>query len=1146
MQDAPRFVHLRVRSEYSLLEGAVRLDGLPALCIDNGMPAVAVTDNGNLFCALEFATILSKAGIQPIHGCQFAVRAGQGGQPSEGGSIVLLAKDESGYGNLLKLNSCLYLDSDNGSAELTMDQLRLFSEGLICLTGGAEGPVGRLAAEGRHADAEAALLEIAEIYPGRAYVEIQRHLSDESDLSLRESAAEPVMLKLAYKNKLPLVATNDVHFPNREMFDAHDALICIAQAAHVEQIAGRRRLTPEHYFKSAKEMAELFADLPEAVSNSVEIARRCSFWAQPRDPILPVFTENEGDELRRQAREGLTERLAVITPAAAEEKYRERLEYELGVIESMGFAGYFLIVADFIKWAKKNGIPVGAGRGSGAGSLAAYALTITDLDPIRFDLIFERFLNPERISMPDFDVDFCQERRDEVIRYVRKKYGEDRVAHIITFGALLSRAAVRDVGRVLRIPYPKTDAIAKMIPRDGARNVPVEEALEREPRLRDMRDSDPLIGRLFEYARSLEGLLRNASTHAAGVVIGNRPLDELVPVYQDPRAEMPATQFSMKWAERAGLVKFDFLGLKTLTAIKKAVDLLAGNGVEIDINNLPLDDEKTFQMCAAAETVAVFQLESSGMKETLRRLKPACIEDIVALVALYRPGPMDNIPAYCDVKNGLKNRKQLHETIDWIVAETHGIMVYQEQVMQIAQSMAGYSLGQADLLRRAIGKKVKEDMDAEKPKFLEGAKRNGVAGKTAAGVWDLMARFAEYGFPKAHAAAYALVSYQTAWLKANHPVEFMASVMNCEIGETDKLKAFAGELQRLNIKLRPPCVNASDAEFATNGGEVLYGLGAVRNIGSEAARRIVDERKAGPFKDLFDFAGRIELRHVGKRQLECLAQSGAFDALDGNRKRVFESVDLLLSYSAVVFEERNSGQDSLFGGEDSEIPPPSLPDCGDWGGLEKSENELFAIGYYLTGHPLDAILSQLKKDGILPYAELVDLISSTPRKFLLAGYVSAVQQRISRQGNKYAFVELSDPSGNFEITVFSDLLHKHGEQLAVGSCLKAVVTASSENDQMRLKTEVLEFLDISGETDRTPAMKGLRIYFKGMDAPKRVRDFLETNCRKGEGQGEISFCPAASDISCDFEIKIPGKFMLNSKVKKAIASLEGIVVVNEY
>ena len=775
----------------------------------------------------------------------------------------------------------------------------------------------------------------------------------------------------------------------------------------------------------------------------------------------------------------------------------------------------------------------------------AYALTITDLDPLRFDLIFERFLNPERISMPDFDVDFCQERRDEVIRYVQDKYGHDRVAHIITFGALLSRAAVRDVGRVLRIPYPKVDSIAKMIPRDGARNVSVGEALEREPKLREMRDSDPVIGRLFEYAQTLEGLLRNASTHAAGVVIGDRPLDELVPVYQDPKSTIPATQFSMKWVEKAGLVKFDFLGLKTLTAIKKAVDLLAAAGIKIDINNLPLDDEKTFQMCTAAETVAVFQLESSGMKDTLRRLKPTCIEDIVALVALYRPGPMDNIPTYCDVKNGLKKRKKQHKSIDRIVAETHGIMVYQEQVMQIAQSMAGYSLGQADLLRRAIGKKVKEDMDAEQPKFLEGAKNNGVTGKTATEVWDLMARFAEYGFPKAHAAAYALVSYQTAWLKANHPVEFMASVMNCDIGDTDKLKTFAGELKRLGIDLRPPCVNNSDVEFTVSGGKVLYGLGAVRNIGSDAMRRIVEERKKTPFKDLFDFAGRVELKLVGKRQLECLAQSGAFDSLDGNRRRVFEAVDAMIAHSQAVHQERDAGQDSLFGGEASDIPPPALPDCGGWGSLETSEKELFAIGYYLSGHPLDGSLPDLRKTGVLSYAEMTEKISATPKKFLLAGYVSSVQQRISRQGNKFAFVELSDPSGSFEIAVFSDLLHKAGDRLAAGSCLKAVVTASLEKEQIRLKTEILEFLDIAGDSDRKAAMKGLRIHFKLPEAPQRVRSLLEANCREGEGQGEIWFCPVDSAVDYDFEIKIPGRFLLNPKIKNAIASLDGIVAVRE-
>ena len=657
------------------------------------------------------------------------------------------------------------------------------------------------------------------------------------------------------------------------MYEAHDALICIAEGAYVDQQTPRRRLTAQHYFKSSQEMATLFADLPEALENTVEIAQRCAFMAYRRDPILPKFAEDEVQELRRQAKAGLENRLAVIPHATSVEEYEKRLEFELYIIEGMGFPGYFLIVADFIKWAKDHDIPVGPGRGSGAGSLVAYALTITDLDPLRYSLLFERFLNPERVSMPDFDIDFCMDRREEVIQYVQEKYGRDKVAQIITFGALLSKAAVRDIGRVLQMPYGQVDRLSKMIPVEGVKPVSIEKALQDEPRLKEEAKAEEVVDRLLTYGQQVEGLLRNASTHAAGVVIGDRTLDALVPLYQDPRSDMPATQFNMKWVEQAGLVKFDFLGLKTLTVIQNAVDLILksgrqlhiaedgrelykpAEGAENQINAIPLDDEPTYDLYSAAKTVAVFQVESSGMMDALKRMKPTCIEDIVALVALYRPGPMENIPTYCDVKNGKKERESVHPLIDHILEETQGIIVYQEQVMQIAQVMAGYSLGGADLLRRAMGKKIKEAMDAERPKFEKGAAENGVEAKKASEVFDLLEKFANYGFNKSHAAAYAVVSYQTAWLKANHPVEFMAGVMNCDIHLTDKLAVYFEEVRKgLGLKYVPPCVNRSEASFDVVDGALVYALGALKNVGIEAMRLITEARGDKPFVSLFDFA----------------------------------------------------------------------------------------------------------------------------------------------------------------------------------------------------------------------------------------------------------------------------------------------------
>ncbi len=1148
MQNELRFVHLRVSSEYSLLQGAVRLKGLPALCREREMPAVAVTDHNNMFGALEFSELAAAAGIQPIHGCAFSYFAGSPSQANGGipelPSLVLLAKDETGYANLLSLNSRLYLSGDRQAPWIDSSDLRAHGEGLICLTGGADGPVGRLASTGEDEAAEQVLAELAALFPDRLYVELQRHTMQGSKLVKTQVQTEPVLVDLAYRLGLPLVATNDVHFPEPAHFEAQDAMLCIATGSYVDQRTQRPQLTPDHHFKSQDEMSELFSDLPEALASTVEIARRCSFRTSGRSPILPKFTENEADEMRRQARAGLEERLATMTLAASPEEYWKQLDYELDVIDSMGFAGYFLIVAEFIKWAKDNGIPVGAGRGSGAGSLVAFALTITNLDPLRFSLLFERFLNPERISMPDFDIDFCQDRRDEVIRHVQDKYGSDRVAQIITFGALLARAAVRDVGRVLGMPYPQVDRIAKLIPRDGARNVTLQEAIENEPKLAEMRNSDPVIRKLFRNAGQIEGLLRNASTHAAGVVIGDRPLDRLVPLYKDTRSEIPATQFSMKWVEKAGLVKFDFLGLKTLTVIQKAVDLLKTDGIDIDIDNLAFDDEKTFRLCASGNTVAVFQLESAGMKEALRMMIPNSIEDVVALIALYRPGPMDNIPEYCAVKNGKRKRKKQHKLIDDIVAETHGIIVYQEQVMQIAQALAGYSLAEADLLRRAIGKKIKEDMDAEKPKFLAGTERNGVDSRTANEVWELMARFAEYGFNKAHAAAYAVLVYQTAWLKANHPVHFMTSVMNCDIGDTEKLQEFARELKRLEIELLPPCINRSTGEFSIVGGKVAYGLGALKNVGREAMRRVCEARGSTPFKDLCDFAERVDLKSLGKRQLETLARSGSFDCLEPNRQRVVENLEVLIGYSSTVVAERESGEMSLFGEAVVDLPPPTLRECGKWLQEQQIEEEYAAIGFYLSGHPLDEYIPELRKKGVVDIAKLPELAAAGSKSEIIAGVITSVRRRNSQRGNRFAFVEMSDATGKAELTVFFEELDDAGELVEPGAKVLVAVDMKAENERLNLRARVVQPI----KREVRAQSNGLKIYFNNKAAPTEIRDLLQGHSYGGRdhSRGSIRFCPMINLQGVDAEIEVPEKFPLNDRVRDAIKSFDGVVTVEEF
>ncbi|WP_146586136.1 DNA polymerase III subunit alpha [Puniceibacterium confluentis] len=1166
MNKTPRFIHLRTHTEYSLLEGAVRLKKLPALCESMGMPAVAVTDTNNLFAALEFSVTAAGAGVQPIIGCQVDlqyVTPAPGERPRDPAGLVLLAQNERGYENLMKLNSCLYLRGDGQVAHVTPGDLDTHGEGLICLSGGPEGPVGQLLQQGQRGAAEALMRQLHGIFGDRLYVELQRH-PGENGLPESERASERGFVEMAYAIGLPLVATNDVYFPKSAMYEAHDALICIAEGAYVDQQEARRRLTPQHYFKSPQEMATLFADLPEALENTVEIARRCAFMAYRRDPILPKFADDEVVELRRQAKAGLVERLKVIPHAAPVEDYDKRLEFELGIIEGMGFPGYFLIVADFIKWAKDHDIPVGPGRGSGAGSLVAYALTITDLDPLRYSLLFERFLNPERVSMPDFDIDFCMDRREEVIRYVQDRYGRDKVGQIITFGALLSKAAVRDIGRVLQMPYGQVDRLSKMIPVEGVKPVSIEKALADEPRLREEARAEEVVARLLEYGQQVEGLLRNASTHAAGVVIGDRPLDALVPLYQDPRSDMPATQFNMKWVEQAGLVKFDFLGLKTLTVIQNAVDLIkksgrhlhiAADGTELyqppelavdDIGAIPLDDEASYKLYAAARTVAVFQVESSGMMDALKRMKPTCIEDIVALVALYRPGPMENIPTYCEVKNGLRELESVHPLIDHILAETQGIIVYQEQVMQIAQEMAGYSLGGADLLRRAMGKKIKEAMDAERPKFETGAKANGVEPKKAREVFDLLEKFANYGFNKSHAAAYAVVSYQTAWLKANHPVEFMAGVMNCDIHLTDKLAVYFEEVKKgLGLAYVPPCVNRSQATFDVADGALVYALGALKNVGTDAMRLVVEGRGDKPFVTLFDVARRVDLKRVGKRPLEMLARAGAFDQLDPNRRRVFDSLEALVGYSAAIHDQKNSNQVSLFGEAGDDLPEPRLSPVNDWMPAERLSEEFKAIGFYLSGHPLDDYMAPLKRKGVLTLDQLLDKVQGGACIAKLAGVVAGRQERKSARGNRFAFAQLSDTTGAYEVTLFSETLEKTRDFLETGAKVVVTVEATLESDQLKLLGRSVAPIDVA-VADAGSA--GMLIHVDSISAFASIATVLNRAAEQlpKAGRGPVRLCLSDAGLPGEVEIDLNQDFPVTPEIKGAIKSLGGILAVEEF
>src|SRR5437588_6279778 len=838
----PGFVHLHVHSSYSLLEGALSIARLCELAKADRQPALALTDTDNMFGALEFSDKMAAAGIQPIVGCALAVDfADQDALPRAGGAverprIVLLATRENGYRSLMRLSSRAFLETaPNEPPHVRLSWLEGETEGLIVLTGGPGGPLDAPIAAGQGDLAQARCAALEGLFGDRLYIELQRHGSS------AERSTEPALIALAYARGIPLVATNEPLFANQDDYEAHDALICIAEG-RLSAETDRRQFASEHRFKTRAEMAGLFNDLPEAVASTVEIARRCAFRPRVQTPILPRFSlgvegdvSDEAGELCNRARSGLQQRIQTHGTAAGHtlQEYQDRLSFELDIIKGMKYPGYFLIVSDFIQWAKAHGIPVGPGRGSGAGSLVSYALTITDLDPIRFGLLFERFLNPERVSMPDFDIDFCQERRDEVITYVQQRYGRDRVAQIITFGTLQARAVLRDVGRVLQLPLGQVDRLAKMVPANPANPVTLAKAIEIEPRLRQARDDDEGVARLLDTALQLEGLYRNASTHAAGIVIADRPLTQLAPLYRDPRSELPATQFNMKWVESAGLVKFDFLGLKTLTVVDRAMKHLERRGAGFALETLPLDDGPAYEVMASGLTVGVFQMEGQGMRDTLRQLRPQSLEEVTALISLYRPGPMDSIPAYVDTKMGRRPLDVLHPLLEGVLTPTYGVIVYQEQVMQIAQILAGYSFGEADLLRRAMGKKKKEEMDKQRARFMSGAAERGVSADLADLLFGLMEKFSGYGFNKSHAAPYALIAYQTAWLKANAPVEFFAGSMSLDLANTDKLSVYYQDARRAGVKIRAPDVNRSSADFDVEDGVVLSALGAIRNAGMQ-------------------------------------------------------------------------------------------------------------------------------------------------------------------------------------------------------------------------------------------------------------------------------------------------------------------------
>jgi DNA polymerase-3 subunit alpha len=1165
------FVHLHVHSAFSLLKGSIKIAKLGELAKADRQPALALTDTDNMFGALEFSDKMAGYGIQPIIGCELAVDFGdhdpnaRNAQLVAPARIVLLAARERGYRSLMRLNSRAFLETPVHQApHIKFDWLQDEAEDLIALTGGPDGPVS-LALLHDHAALAASRCErLAGVFDDRLYVELQRHGMD------RERRVEGGLIDIAYGKGLPLVATNEPYFASTDDYEAHDALLCIAGGRLIAE-TDREQLTPEHRFKTRAEMAVLFADIPEALASTVEIAERCSFRPLTRKPILPLFTVGAGSgaedaasaevaELRRQAEEGLQRRLKVhgLAPGMTDEDYQKRLAFELDVITRMKYAGYFLIVSDFIKWAKAHDIPVGPGRGSGAGSLVAWVLTITDLDPMRFNLLFERFLNPERVSMPDFDIDFCQDRRGEVISYVQQRYGRDQVAQIITFGTLQARGVLRDVGRVLQMPYGQVDKLTKLVPQNPAAPITLSAAIEGEPKLQAFRDEDPVVARAFDIAQRLEGLTRHASTHAAGIVIGDRPLSELVPLYRDPKSDMPVTQFNMKWVEPAGLVKFDFLGLKTLTVLDVAVKLLKQRNVEVELATLPIDDATSYQMLARGDVVGVFQVESQGMRRALIDMRPDRFEDIIALVALYRPGPMANIPTYCARKHGEEEPEYLHPLLEPILKETFGVIIYQEQVMQIAQKMAGYSLGEADLLRRAMGKKIRAEMDKQRERFVAGSVKNGVPKGQAETIFELLAKFADYGFNKSHAAAYALVSYYTAYMKAHYPVEFIAASMTLDLNNTDKLSEFRSEAQRLGIKVEPPSINRSGATFEVSEGAIHYALAALKGVGPQAVEQIVQERKKnGPFTSLADFASRVNPRAINKRIIESLAAAGAFDVLEPSRARVFAGADAILAACQRSHEAATIGQNDMFGNA-ADAPTIMLPQVEPWLPAERLRREYDAIGFFLSGHPLDDYATVLKRLRVQSWAEFSRAVKTGATAGKVAATVLSRMERRTKTGNKMGIVGLSDPTGHFEAVLFSEGLAQYRDLLEPGAAVLLQLGAELQGEDVRARVLHAEPLDDAA----AKTQKGLRIFLrdtKPLDSIARrlaAPEAVPANGtpaklpapaiapRGSNGEGEVSVVMML-DLETEVEMKLPGRFKVSPQIAGAIKAVAGVVDVQQ-